>query len=267
MVRVNNVLIVGQSEILRLKVRSIISSPEINVLEASHVDKVKSDSVAKEYELSDLDLVILDIQFGDEEDLSLLNYLKKRGLDLPVVILSSNDRRETVLRAYRLGAEDYLLKPFEENVLKSKVEYYLSDKQELELPEFENNIIEYFKFDLLEELSRAIRGDLNFSILRLRVDKVASSTITKNLLLSLMRGIDRIYNISETEFLILLPLTDKEGSQVLFERITDYLAEHLAEAEIELDTLVAFPLDIEGEVSENKLVTYQNQIISKLFEL
>ena len=264
----NNVLIVDQSEILRLKVRSIISSPDTNVLETGAVNEVKNDSFAEDYDLHNIDLVILDIQFGAEEDLSLLNYLQQNNFKIPVLILSSNDRRETVLKAYRLGAQDYLLKPFDESVLKAKVNDYLENKEKkLENSQARNDIVDYFKFDLLEELSRSLRGESNFDVLKLVVDESNSSHVTKNLLLSLMRGIDRIYKISDNEFLILLPLTDKEGGAVLFERINDYLEEHLVETEIKLANLISFPEDITDEVEGEKIVNYQNQIMYELFDL
>ena len=268
MIKVNNVLIVDQSEILRLKVRGIISSPEINVLEAGRVETVTDNSFADDYSLHDVDLLILDIQFGEEQDFSLLNHLQDKNVELPVVILSSNDRRETVLKAYRLGACDYLLKPFEEQVLKAKVDYYLTaDKIENEKLEIskENNIIDYFSFDLLQELSRTLRGGTMFSILKLQVKEDKNTPVTKNLLLSLMRGIDKIYQINKMEFVMLLPLTDKEGGEILFNRINDYLVEHLGEKEVKLDCLLTFPGDITKQVEQNKIVSYQHQIIEELF--
>mgnify|MGYP006272798289 len=266
----NNVLIVDQSDILRLKVRSIISSPEINVLEAGLVNEVMTNSFAEDYSLDDLDLLILDIQFGQAQDFSLLNHIQTQNIELPIVILSSNDRRETVLKAYRLGACDYLLKPFEEQVLQAKVDYYLTadniKKAEILGGYTNNNIIDYFSFDLLQELSRALRGNSTFSLLRLTVGKNNKEAVTKNLLLSLMRGIDKIYKISETAVVILLPLTDKKGGRVLFQRINDYFLEHLGEKEVKLDCLLTFPRDITEQVEQNKIVSYQHQIMEKLFK-
>ena len=260
----NNVLIVDQSEILRLQVRSIISSPEINVLETATVEAVKDNSFAADYSLHDIDLLIFDIQFGEEQDFSLLNYLQRKKLQFPVVILSSNDRRETVLKAYRLGAQDYLLKPFEEQVLKAKVDYYLKNDK-INFSANKNNVVDYFSFDLLQELSRSLRGDSTFSILKLVVKQDKKTPITKNLLLSLMRGIDRIYKISETELLLLLPLTNKDGAEVLFERINEYLEDHIGEKEVDLSCLLTFPKDITKQIEQNKIVSYQHQIINELF--
>ncbi|MBM7555424.1 response regulator [Halanaerobacter jeridensis] len=262
----NNVLIVDQSEILRLQVRSIISSPKINVLETAKVEEVKNNSFAADYSLHDIDLLIFDIQFGEKQDFSLLDYLQKTNLKVPVLILSSNDRRETVLKAYRLGAQDYLLKPFEEHVLKAKVNYYLDNKgDKWNVNSDKNSIVDYFAFDLLQELSRSLRGDSIFTIVKFEVAQDEKNSITKNLLLSLMRGIDRIYKISETELLLFLPLTDKKGSKVLLQRINDYLAEHIEKKEVNLDRLLSFPEDITDEVEQNKVVSYQHQIVNELF--
>ena len=266
----NNILVVDQSNIMRLKVRSIVSSPKINVLEASDVEEVKNDSFASQYSLADIDLLILDIQFGEDNDFSLLGYFQEKRINVPVIILSSNDRRQTILKAYSFGVADYLLKPFDGQVLKSKVNYYLlKDNQQEQLNNFntENNFIDYFKLDLLEELSRALRGGTKFSILKLLIKENKDIIITKDLLLSLMRGIDKIYRLSETEFILLVPLTNKSGAQILYDRLNNYLIEHLdGNGDLDLDLLISFPQDITEQGEQDKIVEYQNQIINKLFK-
>jgi DNA-binding NtrC family response regulator len=57
--------------------------------------------------------VMLDIHLGEEKDgLDILNDIKKNGIDTQVVMLTGDDTAESAIRAMKIGAADYLTKPF-----------------------------------------------------------------------------------------------------------------------------------------------------------
>jgi DNA-binding response OmpR family regulator len=58
------------------------------------------------------DLVVLDLLLPGLDGLSVLRELKQKRPELPVVILSARSDLQTKLRGFRLGASDYLAKPF-----------------------------------------------------------------------------------------------------------------------------------------------------------
>jgi DNA-binding NtrC family response regulator len=59
------------------------------------------------------DLILLDINLNEERSgLDILEELKREKLQLPVVMLTSDDSAESAIRAMKLGAADYLTKPF-----------------------------------------------------------------------------------------------------------------------------------------------------------
>jgi PAS domain S-box-containing protein len=76
-----------------------------------------------------IDAILLDIDLGtyQEEGLDILRDLKEdRELKhIPVVMLSVFDTPETKVRAFKLGAEDYITKPFEPVVLRARMEAVL----------------------------------------------------------------------------------------------------------------------------------------------
>ena len=57
-------------------------------------------------------LVILDLMLPGLDGLALLDQLRARKPDLPVLILTARADLETKLRGFELGANDYLVKPF-----------------------------------------------------------------------------------------------------------------------------------------------------------
>jgi DNA-binding NtrC family response regulator len=59
------------------------------------------------------DIVMLDVNLRDGNGLDLLHDLQERGLDLEAVMLTADDTASTAIRAMKLGAVDYLMKPFD----------------------------------------------------------------------------------------------------------------------------------------------------------
>lgn len=63
------------------------------------------------------DLILLDVMMPGTNGLDVLAHLKKVNPSVPVIILSGVGHIKTVVEAIRLGAADYLSKPFEEEEL------------------------------------------------------------------------------------------------------------------------------------------------------
>ena len=58
------------------------------------------------------DIVLLDIRIGDQNGIDLLPELAKEDLPTQVIMLTADDTAETAVKAMKLGAVDYLTKPF-----------------------------------------------------------------------------------------------------------------------------------------------------------
>lgn len=59
------------------------------------------------------DLLILDLGLPDEDGLHFLQRLRRRGLELPVLILTARDAVAERVSGLQAGADDYLVKPFD----------------------------------------------------------------------------------------------------------------------------------------------------------
>lgn len=68
------------------------------------------------------DLVITDIVMPTMGGLTLLGKIKQKSPETPVIILSFVDELKTVVEALRLGASDYITKPFDESELMGSLE-------------------------------------------------------------------------------------------------------------------------------------------------
>lgn len=70
-----------------------------------------------------LDLIISDIMMPNMTGLGLLSLLKKFYFEpVPVILMSTLDKKEVILSAMKLGAHDFILKPFEIEELSLRVE-------------------------------------------------------------------------------------------------------------------------------------------------
>src|ERR1051325_4988975 len=84
-------------------------------------------------------LLILDIHMPHVGGLEVLAQMDKLGRRIPAIVLSGIDQVSTVVRAMRLGASGYLLKPLDEKELEWAIEKVLEehgngDSLDLELP-------------------------------------------------------------------------------------------------------------------------------------
>ena len=67
------------------------------------------------------DLVVLDLGLPDRDGNEVLAELRKRGLAMPVLILSARGTEADKLLGFRLGADDYVTKPFSIRELLARV--------------------------------------------------------------------------------------------------------------------------------------------------
>ena len=59
------------------------------------------------------DLVILDLMLPKVDGLSLLRRLRSSGAQVPVLVLTARDEKESVVALLNAGADDYVAKPFD----------------------------------------------------------------------------------------------------------------------------------------------------------
>ena len=68
------------------------------------------------------DLVILDMRLPGKPGLQVLNDLRRRGFERPVLVLTAQDAIDAKVETLRAGADDYVTKPFAFEELLARVE-------------------------------------------------------------------------------------------------------------------------------------------------
>lgn len=113
------VLIVDDSEMNRVIISEMLKD-EYCILEADN-GRTALDMVDRYGD--ELSLVLLDIVMPGISGFEVLAGLSRRSVsdNLPVIMISSEDSDDMVLRAYELGASDYINRPFDSRVVRRRV--------------------------------------------------------------------------------------------------------------------------------------------------
>lgn len=87
----------------------------LSLKEAAYaVDWVRSgDDALFALETQEYDLVLLDLGLPGKDGFTVLRRFRERGGDAPALILTARDAVEDRIKGLDLGADDYLVKPFE----------------------------------------------------------------------------------------------------------------------------------------------------------
>ncbi|SKB31180.1 response regulator transcription factor [Daejeonella lutea] len=73
------------------------------------------------------DLVITDIMMPYSSGMEIVGFLKQKyNNEIKVIILSGMGQENVILEAFRLGADDYITKPFSPNELSVRVNRFLA---------------------------------------------------------------------------------------------------------------------------------------------
>ncbi|MAY84767.1 MAG: DNA-binding response regulator [Flavobacteriales bacterium] len=78
----------------------------------------------------DYDLCILDVMMPEMDGFTLAKEIKSTKSDLPFIFLTAKSMKEDVLKGFKLGADDYLTKPFDSEILIEKIKVILRKKED-----------------------------------------------------------------------------------------------------------------------------------------
>ena len=68
------------------------------------------------------DLCILDVMMPYKDGFTLAKEIRSKDKSTPIVFLTAKSMKEDVLKGYKIGADDYLTKPFDAEILLKKLE-------------------------------------------------------------------------------------------------------------------------------------------------
>lgn len=107
----------------------------------------------------DVDLVILDVQLPKMDGRTVMTQMREAGKELPVLLLTARAKREDVIEGLNLGADDYLIKPFDLQELLARVRALLRRGSGAHTPFLQAGDV---RLDTIRQ--RAFKGDQEVSL-------------------------------------------------------------------------------------------------------
>ncbi|WP_459892960.1 sigma-54-dependent transcriptional regulator, partial [Desulfothermus okinawensis] len=117
-----------------------------------------------------MDLVVLDIKLGNENGLDLLKFISKELPHLPVLMITAFADPKTAVKAMKLGAKDYIPKPFDIE------EFLLVVKKTIEKSRLEEENI-WLKKELKNKYGQIIGNSRKMQDIFTLINKIAPTNI------------------------------------------------------------------------------------------
>ena len=132
---------------------------EQNQYEVTHCEDGKSGFDA--FKKGIFDICILDIMMPKMDGFELATEIRKLDTDVPIIFLSAKTLKEDRLKGLRLGADDYLVKPFSIEELLLKIEIFLRrsrknnavDKSIYEIGKYQFDTKNFILFNKIEKIA------------------------------------------------------------------------------------------------------------------
>lgn len=101
-------------------------------------------------EKGNYDMCISDVMMPKKDGFSLAKEIRMKDKDVPIIFLTAKSMKEDTIQGFKVGADDYITKPFsmEELLMRMKAIFRRINKQESEVPTNVFQIGEY-SFDAL----------------------------------------------------------------------------------------------------------------------
>lgn len=189
-----------------------------------------------------LDMIIIDVNLGSEDGYDLISKLKEINENLMVVIATSLNTRKSFVRAIRIGANDYILKPFDDDYMKLKLLSHIkSIDQSKSLP---NVALKQMDTLIYNAIKKAIREKhellIGLVLVYNQKNPIQSKANVRDLALikglshelkSVIQGEDEVLENGANSFVIVLhkkSIQAKEGVKAYFSEIIENYFIHRA---------------------------------------
>jgi len=80
----------------------------------------------EKFKKEDFDLCLLDVMMPYKDGFTLAKEIREKNESIPLIFLTAKTMKEDVLKGFKIGADDYLAKPFDSEVLLAKIKSILS---------------------------------------------------------------------------------------------------------------------------------------------
>lgn len=118
----NRILIVDDAMLMRIMLRDILEANGFDVVGEAE----DADQALEIYKGKKPDLVTMDITLTSSSGLDAIRGILDYDKNAKIIVISALEQRKIIMEAMRLGAGDFIIKPFEEERVITSVRNILS---------------------------------------------------------------------------------------------------------------------------------------------
>ena len=122
------------------------------------------------------DLCILDVMMPFKDGFSLASDIRAINDEVPLIFLTAKSLKEDVIKGFKIGADDYLIKPFDSEILLFKIKSIF--KRKISLKKASDNKVDY--------IFSSFRYNSKFRELQFKNDKPVTLSPKEGKLLTLL---------------------------------------------------------------------------------
>lgn len=243
------ILVIDDDEDFRKMIRILLELNKYNVetVEDGYkgLEKIKNGN---------FDLILLDVMMPGISGIDVCYAIRIKNPEIPIILLTAKGEKEDLVTGINAGANDYITKPFETEVLLAKIKSLIRLKELQDELKKTNKLLEslattdgltgiynhrYFYEKLNEEFERAKRYNSQLSLIMFDFDffkkindryghVVGDSVLVEmaKIVTSNIRKHDIFARYGGEEFVLLLPHTNAEGAVQEAERIRMAIESH-----------------------------------------
>ena len=197
----------------------------------------------------DVDVVCCDLNMPRMDGYQFLRMARANPslMNTPIVMVTSESDVSEVVKAFELGANDFISKPFIPSILKVRLNNMLHIKHLQDLLKAQRGMMEEmatrdsltnlanlrsFRLSFEDEFNRSVRYGDSMSVLMADLDrfKMVNDTYghprgdavlkeTASIMLDIMRKVDIVARYGGEEFVVIMPHTDTDGAMRAAERL------------------------------------------------
>ena len=135
------------------------------------------------------DVVLLDVSLPDGNGFDICKYIKKKK-NIPVIFLTAKDEEKDVVMGFDLGADDYIIKPFRNRELVSRIKNVLRRKNNLD------NCLQIKNIKINTETGKVYKDEEEITLTKLEYKILVNLFSNRNKLITREEILNDIWDIA-----------------------------------------------------------------------
>lgn len=223
------IVILDNTAAMRGRIKGVIGEESMQIYEAA--DSMALFNIINQ-KGEEIKLVIMDVELSGEDGFGIIKRIKQKCPSIPIIIMTSNNKKDIFLKGITEGASDFILKPFEDEFLRNRIKKYLEASTDLQ--EASGIVLKSLDQYINSELRKAKKGGYPLSLLmstffkpvnevtaEIEKEYLALSGVIYTSLNEIFWDTDVFVQYGSQSFIGVFPFCDKSNTAIIEEKLNN----------------------------------------------